>query len=54
MTNYENYKTKEMVLPIVALRGLTVMPGSRVQFDVARKQSLKAVDTALKYILESK
>ena len=48
MTNYENYKTKEMVLPIVALRGLTVMPGSRVQFDVARKQSLKAVDTALK------
>ncbi|MBR2327487.1 MAG: endopeptidase La [Clostridia bacterium] len=48
MNDFENYKKKEMVLPIVALRGLTVLPGARVQFDVVRKQSLRAVDTALK------
>ena len=48
MKKYENYKIKEAVLPVLALRGLTVIPGSRIQFDVERKQSLKAVDVALK------
>ncbi len=48
MKKYDEFKTKEHVLPVVALRGLVVMPGSRLQFDVARRPSLRAVDAALK------
>lgn len=34
-------------LPLIALRGLTAMPGARIQFDIARKRSLKAVEAAM-------
>lgn len=34
-------------LPIVALRGLVVFPGMKLQFDVARKKSLNAIKAAM-------
>ncbi len=35
-------------LPAVALRGLTVLPGRAVHFDISREKSIKAVEQALK------
>ena len=37
----------EKVLPLVALRGLTIMPGMIVHFDVNRKKSIKAIEEAM-------
>lgn len=37
-----------MELPAVALRGITVLPGRAVHFDVSRDKSIKAVEKALK------
>lgn len=34
-------------LPAVALRGLTVLPGRAVQFDISREKSIRAVEQAL-------
>ncbi len=36
------------VLPILALRGLTVFPDQTVHFDIGRPKSLKALDTAMR------
>ena len=38
---------KEKELPIVALRGLTIMPGMIVHFDVGRKKSIEAIQEAM-------
>ena len=37
-----------MTVPIIALRGLIPMPGVTIQFDVGRKKSVMAVDSAMK------
>ena len=37
----------EKVLPVVALRGLTIMPGMVVHFDVNRKKSIAAIEEAM-------
>lgn len=36
-----------MVLPVVALRGLTVLPKMRLHFDVSREKSVAAVEQAM-------
>ena len=36
------------ILPILALRGLTVFPDQTVHFDIGRPQSLKALEAAMK------
>ena len=35
-------------LPLIALRGMTILPYMVIHFDVSRKKSIKAVDTAMK------
>ena len=37
-----------MKLPVVALRGLTVLPKMTIHFDVSRKKSIEAVEQAMK------
>lgn len=37
-----------ITVPIIALRGLVPMPGVTIQFDVGRKKSIMAVDSAMK------
>ena len=39
----ENTKT----LPAVALRGMTILPGMVVHFDVSRERSMKAIERAM-------
>lgn len=40
---------KEIItLPAVALRGLTIMPNMVIHFDLSRKKSIQAVETAMK------
>ncbi|MBR3646701.1 MAG: LON peptidase substrate-binding domain-containing protein, partial [Lachnospiraceae bacterium] len=34
-------------LPVIALRGLTIIPGTTVHFDVSRGKSIKAAETAM-------
>ena len=34
-------------LPVIPLRGLTVFPGTTVHFDISRKSSIKAAETAM-------
>ena len=36
------------ILPILALRGLTVFPDQTVHFDIGRSKSIKALETAMK------
>jgi ATP-dependent Lon protease len=38
---------KKMILPVIPLRGLTVIPGTTVHFDISRKSSVKAAETAM-------
>ena len=40
-------ETVVKVLPVVALRGLTIMPGMVVHFDVNRKKSIAAIEEAM-------
>lgn len=35
------------LLPVIALRGVTILPGMIIHFDVSRKKSIKAVETAM-------
>ena len=39
-------------LPILALRGLNVFPGMTVHFDVGRKKSVRAVEEAMRAIVQ--
>ncbi len=36
-----------LTMPVIALRGLTVLPGMSVNFDISRDKSVKAVETAM-------
>lgn len=38
---------KNITMPVVALRGLTVLPGMTIHFDVSREKSVKAVEKAM-------
>lgn len=38
---------KKLVLPAIPLRGLTVLPGTTVHFDVSRKTSIEAAQAAM-------
>lgn len=38
---------KKMVLPTIALRGMTVLPGMVIHFDINRKKSIHAVEKAM-------
>ena len=40
-------KNEDMVLPVLALRGLVVFPGMMLHFDVSRRQSINAVRAAM-------
>ncbi|MGC4019314.1 MAG: endopeptidase La [Muricomes sp.] len=40
-------KSETQSLPMVALRGMTIMPGTVVHFDVSRQQSITAVQEAM-------
>lgn len=46
-TNLELQKTKNIVLPVLALRGLVIFPGMLLQFDVGRKKSVLALSKAM-------
>ena len=35
------------LMPVIALRGVTILPGMIIHFDVSRKKSIKAVETAM-------
>lgn len=43
-----NEKLISGVMPVLALRGLTVFPDQTVHFDIGRPQSLKALEVAMK------
>ncbi len=36
-----------MTIPVVALRGMTVLPDMVIHFDVSRDKSIKAIQTAM-------
>ena len=36
-----------MELPVIALRGLTVLPGTTVHFDISRQKSIQAAESAM-------
>ena len=38
----------EIKVPVVALRGMVILPGMITHFDVSRTRSLKAIEHALK------
>lgn len=38
---------QNIVLPAIALRGTTILPGMIVQFDVSRERSVKAIEAAM-------
>ena len=38
---------QNIVLPAIALRGTTILPGMIVHFDVSRERSVKAIETAM-------
>ena len=40
-------KSERKSLPMVALRGMTVMPGMVVHFDISREKSIEAVQQAM-------
>ena len=42
-----NRRDENMVLPVLALRGLVVFPGMMLQFDVGRKKSILALSKAM-------
>ena len=46
----KEYKTPPVSnLPMIALRGLVVFPGTTVQFDVGRRKSMLAVNEAMEH-----
>ena len=38
---------QNMVLPSIALRGTTILPGMIVHFDISRERSVKAIEAAM-------
>lgn len=47
-TNIDGTITEVMSLPVVALRGLTILPEMVIHFDVSRERSMEAVQEAMK------
>ena len=35
------------ILPVVALRGMTILPDMVIHFDVSRERSVKAIEQAM-------
>ena len=40
-------KEMAMTIPVVALRGMTILPGMIAHFDISRDRSLRAVEAAM-------
>ena len=40
-------ETKELKVPVVALRGLSILPGMIIHFDLSREKSVRAVEQAM-------
>ncbi len=38
---------KVITIPVVALRGMTILPGMVAHFDVSREKSMKAIEEAM-------
>ena len=38
---------KNISLPVIALRGMTVLPDMVIHFDISRKKSIRAVEKAM-------
>lgn len=38
---------KNYTIPVIPLRGLTILPGTTVHFDISRKSSIEAAETAM-------
>ena len=36
-----------IIMPAIALRGTTILPGMVVHFDISRKRSMKAIEAAM-------
>lgn len=49
MKNNPSLPENQTVLPLLALRGLVALPGMHFDFEVGRKQSVAAVDEAMKH-----
>ena len=43
---------RQMIYPLIALRGITVFPGVIIHFDLNRKKSIAAVNAAMKNLQE--
>ena len=39
--------TKIITMPVIALRGLTMLPEMTISFDISRKKSIAAVEKAM-------
>ena len=39
--------TKILTMPVIALRGLTMLPEMTISFDISRKKSIAAVEKAM-------
>ena len=40
-------KTLEYEIPVVALRGMTILPSMAIHFDISRNKSIKAIERAM-------
>ena len=38
---------REYEIPVIALRGMTILPGMAIHFDISRNKSIKAVEHAM-------
>ena len=41
-------KSVNINLPVIALRGMTILPYMVIHFDVSRKKSIKSIEYAMK------
>ena len=46
-TKRKRINTKKITLPLLPLRGLTILPSMTIHFDVGREKSIKAVELAM-------
>lgn len=45
--------SNQLKLPFLALRGMTVVPGMVIHFDISRRESIKSVEYAMKNVSEN-
>ena len=43
----QSVKEKEVTIPAIALRGMTILPGMIAHFDISRERSLKAIEASM-------